>query len=358
MAYTTINKSTDYFNTKLYTGNGSTQSISSVGFQPDWVWFKNRSSSQNHRLFDAVRGAGKNLKSNDTTAEIDAGTGTSGQLRTFDSDGFSVGSDGSVNNNGENIVAWNWKAGTTGSGYTTGTGTAKAYSYSVNTTAGFSIVKYTGNGSAGQQIPHHLGAVPHFILLKPLDRADNWRVYHHKLDTSSPANYQLKLNVTNAKDSGSDVWNNTIPTSTYFTLGSNAGVVANDEDFIAYCFTEKTGYSKFGSYTANDQDYPNSPFIYTGFKPQFLLIKNIVDATSSSDWVITDNKRPGYNPTNKKIFANESQAEATDEIANLLSNGFKLDNSTTDLNYSTRTYIYAAFGQSLVGSNNVPCTAR
>ena len=353
MAYTTINKSADYFNTKLFTGNGSTQSITGVGFQPDWIWFKNRSSTQNHRLFDAVRGAGKNLVSNATSAEINAGTGTDGQLRTFDSDGFSVGSDGSVNNNGENIISWNWKAGTTGSGTSTGSGTGKAYSYSVNTTAGFSIVKYLGNGTAGHTIPHHLGAVPKMIMVKRIDSQNNWTVYH-AVQGNTHGSY---LDTTAAQVDSDAFWNDTTPTSSVFTLGNGASVNNSSGTYIAYCFAEKTGYSKCGKFIGNQN--ADGSFVYTGFKPQFIFFKQYTSiATASSDWVMTDIKRPGYNVANKKILANESTAESTSETVNFLSNGFKLDNSTTDLNYSTRTYIYWAFGQSLVGSNNVPCTAR
>ena len=166
----------------------------------------------------------------------------------------------------------------------------------------------------------------------------------------------MELDTTAAAQTSTQPWNDTAPTSSVFTVGNWSATNGSGRTYVAYCFAEKTGFSKFGSYVANDQDGSNSPFVYTGFKPKFLLIKNIVDSSASSDWVIADNKRPGYNIVNKKLFANESQSESSDEIANFLSNGFKLDNSTTDLNYSTRTYIYWAFGQSLVGSNNVPCT--
>ena len=178
MAYTTINKSTDYFNTKLYTGNQSTQNITGVGFQPDWVWIKQRADDNySHELFDAIRGVTKYMSSNETNAEATGAT----TLTAFDSDGFTLGSDTIVNKSGKTLVAWNWKAGTTGSGNTTGAGTAKSYSYSVNTTAGFSIVKYTGNGTSGQQIPHHLGAVPKMIIQKRLTSGAGWNTYHHAL---------------------------------------------------------------------------------------------------------------------------------------------------------------------------------
>ena len=348
MAYTTIDKSSLHYNTKLYTGTGSSNAVTGVGFQPDLCWIKNRGTTTATRVFDSVRTATKVLYTSETDAEATAAQG----LTAFGADGFTVGTSSAINGSSNNICSWNWKAGTTGSGTTTGTGTGKAYSYSVNTTAGFSIIKYLGNGNAGQQIPHHLGAVPHFIMLKPLDRTDNWRVYHHKQHDSSPANYQLKLNSTNAIDSGSDVWNDTIPTSTYFTLGSNAGVCANDENFIAYCFTEKVGYSKFGSYVGNGN--ASGTFVYTGFKPQFIIQKPL---STTQNWHLHDTKRPGYNVKNYNLSPNNTNAEADNEFIDILSNGFK-NRTSGVLNVANNTHVYIAFGQSIVGSNNVPCTAR
>ena len=171
MAYTTINKSTDYFNTKLYTGNGSTNAITGVGHQPDWTWIKVTNESGDHGLWDAVRGVSKRIQSNENSAE----TTTSG-VTAFGTDGFTMGSNSSYNGSGKPYVSWNWKAGTTGSGTTTGAGTGKAYSYSVNTTAGFSIVKFIGNGSAGHTIPHHLGAKADFVIIKGLASGRKWSV--------------------------------------------------------------------------------------------------------------------------------------------------------------------------------------
>ena len=348
MAYTTIDKSSLYFNTKLYTGTGSSNAITGVGFQPDFTWIKDRDATNNHSLYDSVRGVTKVLLSNATNAETTYAQG----LTAFGTDGFTVGTDSQNNTNGNDIVSWNWKAGTTGSGTTTGSGYGKAYSYSVNTTAGFSIIQYKGNGSAGQQIPHHLGVVPQCIILKPMDRTDNWRVYHVGTDTTSPGNYQLKLNSTAVRDSGSDVWNDTIPTSTYFTLGSNAGVCANDENFIAYCFTEKVGYSKFGSYVGNGN--AGGTFVYTGFKPQFIIQKPL---STTQNWQLHDTKRPGYNVKNYNLSPNNTNAEAENDFIDILSNGFK-NRTSGVLNVANNTHVYIAFGQSIVGSNNVPCTAR
>mgnify|MGYP003115492180 CR=1 FL=1 len=354
MAYTTIDDPTIYFNTKLFTGNGSTQSITGVGFQPDWVWFKNRSSSQNHRLFDAVRGAGKNIKSNGTQGEIDAGTGTDGQLRTFDSDGFSVGSDGSVNNSGENILAWNWKANGSGSSNTDGDITSTV---SANTTAGFSIVKYTGNGTGGSTIGHGLGSVPATILLKPLDRTDNWRVFHKGIDATAPEDFHLKLQSGAARADANDVWNDTAPTSSLFTVGANAGVVASGEDFIAYCFAEKQGYSKFGKYVGNGN--VDGTFVYTGFKPAWVLTKC---SDTTRNWQIRDNKINPFNVTESFLEANGTVAEQTDpgfSSIDLLSNGFKHRGVGGDTNVSGSDYIFMAFAESpFVSSSGVPTTAR
>jgi hypothetical protein len=351
MAYTTINKHTDHFNTKLYTGNGSTQSITGVGFQPDWTWIKSRGDTSNHRIYDGVRGATKVIYSNLTNVE---GTDTNG-LTSFDSDGFSLGTEGQSNGNGVNFASWNWKAGTTGSGTTGGSGTAKDYEYSVNTTAGFSIIKYKGNGTAGHTIPHHLGAVPKMIIVKCIESTHNWQVLHQGLATNSGTK-NLELNSTSAVLTDSTTWNNTAPTSTVFTLGSTnpTNQSSSNFNFVAYCFAEKTGYSKFGKYTGNGN--ADGPFIYTGFKPEFVIIKqtNAVD-----DWVSYDWKSNEYNQMEKTLRPHSNAAEInTNRSADFYSNGFKWRSSNGTMNESGASYIYMAFGQSLVGSNNVPCTAR
>ena len=353
MAYTTINKSTEHFNTKLYTGNGSTQSITGVGFQPDWVWIKSRSQAVNHYGFDAVRGATKGLSQNITNGES---TRDSTWFNSFDSDGFTIGSEANINNNSDTYASWNWKAGTTGSGTSTGSGTGKAYSYSVNTTAGFSIIKYKGNGTPGHTIPHHLGTTPDTIIAKRLSDANNWSVYHKDSFTSQAAPGVLYLNTTAGKANDVNVWGNSTVTidSTVFSLGDYEGTNYNDSDYIAYCFAEKTGYSKFGSYTGNGN--ANGPFIYTGFKPAWVMIKPTSYANS---WGIFDDKRPGYNVTKNRLEADGDGAENTNlDYFDFLSNGFKVRTSNGHPNTSSGTLIYMAFGQSLVGSNNVPCTAR
>jgi len=350
-----IDKPNLHFNTKLYTGNGGTNAITGVGFQPDMVWIKARSYNDDHTITDAVRGNTKVVYPNNTNAEATS----SSRITAFGTDGFTLGASGDVNSNTATYVNWSWKAGTTGSGTTTGTGTGKAYSYSVNTTAGISIVKYLGNGNAGQQIPHHLGAVPKMILLKPLDAADNWRVYHVGIDDTSPGDYHLQLQGTGVRVDNVDVWNDTIPTSTYFTLGSNSGVVANDQEFIAYCYAEKKGYSKFGRYFGNSN--ANGTFVYTGFRPAFIMIKGAVsgDGDAAQSWEIYDSKREGYNLDNDAISANNNGSEGTGDRIIMLSNGFKTIINSDGVNDNNSRYIYMAFAENpIVGSNNIPAVAR
>ena len=346
MAYTTINKSTDYFNTKLYTGTGSSNAITGVGFQPDFTWIKDRDATNNHSLYDAVRGVTKVILSNATNAETTYAQG----LTAFGTDGFTVGTDSQNNTNGNDICSWNWKAGTTGSGSTTGSGTSKTYNYSVNTTSRFSITKYTGNGNGGHTVPHSLGTTPTLIMAKELGASDYWRVYHPALT----ANHNLYLNTTHAQDSASDGYL-AAPNATNITFGgsSNTNTVNQDGiDYIAYCFADVAGYSKFGSYVGNN----NSTFVYTGFKPKFLLLKN---ASEANGWLVLDAERTTSNPMGAYVYANTTGAEGTVSYIDFLSNGFRLvSTSSVAVNKSGNTFIYAAFGQSLVGSNNIPCTAR
>ena len=344
MAYTTINKSGDYFNTKLYTGNGGTQTITGVGFQSDFTWFKSRSATNSHSLLDIVRGLGYALSSNLTGAQIPVAT------QTFNSDGYVLANDGgapSVNPNGVTTVAWNWKANGTGSANTDGTINSTV---SANTTAGFSIVKWTSTDTAGSTMGHGLGAIPKMIITKKLASGspDYWTTYNSTIGNTK----SIFLNDTGAMSGAStSYWNDTSPTSSVFSTGTyfNAG------DYIAYCFAEKQGYSKFGSYTGNGN--ADGTFVYTGFKPAFVIIKNT--STSGTNWVMFDNKRIGYNESNYYLRPNGNNAESTNIPLDILSNGFKIRTTAGDVNTSGNTYIYMAFAEApLVGSNNVPCTAR
>ena len=342
MAYTDIDKPEDYFNTVLYTGNGSTQSITGVGFQPDWVWIKDRTDgTSSHRLIDSVRGATKEIYSDLTNAE---NTDTNG-LTSFNSDGFSVGTTNGYNKNTDTFVSWNWLAGGTASSNTDGSITS---SVSANTDAGFSIVSYTGNATAGATVGHGLGSVPKMIITKGRSFADDWLCYNENLGNGK----YIILNKTNASASSTLPWNSTTPTSSVFTLGSSGTTNNNGGTIIAYCFAEKKGYSKMGSYVGNGST--DGTYIHLGFKPAWLMIKK-TDTTNS--WFIGDNKRDTDNQVEKELVANGSTAESTSGTLDFLSNGFKLTSTRSRVNTSGGTYIYMAFGQSLVGSNNVPCTA-
>ena len=337
MAYTTINKSGDYFNTKLYTGNGGTQSITGVGFQPDWCWIKNRETATGHRVIDAVRGNTKTIYTNATQGEETV----SNMITSFDSDGFSLGNDGGVNGNGNGTVSWNWKANGSGSANTDGSINSTV---SANTTSGFSIVSYTGTG-ANATVGHGLGTTPSMIIAKNRSATGNWRVYHKSLG----ANYLIQLDLTGAALDNT-TWNDTAPTSSVFSISSVADVNGSGNNIIAYCFAEKTGFSKFGSWTSNNN--ANGTFVYTGFAPSFVMLK---EHDGTNQWVMYDNKRPSYNQTSNALFANGTSAEATDLGIDILSNGYKIRATN---NQNTGNYIYMAFGQSLVGTNNIPCTAR
>ncbi len=352
MAYTTIDDPSAYFQTVLYTGNQTARSITNDGnsdLQPDWVWDKNRTTSgYHHNLYDSTRGTGKQLRSNTTDAEITQAQG----LTAFNSDGFSLGTDDSSNKTSSEYVAWQWKA----NGGTTSTlsGGISA-TVQANTTAGFSIVKFTASGN-NNQVEHGLGAVPHFIIAKGKDVSDNWFVYHKSI---GPNGY-IMLNQTSATDSpNSTVWRNIDPTSQYFYV-SSGGFNDDSTDVIAYCFAEKQGYSKFGSYTGNNN--ADGPFIYTGFKPAWVMIKR---TSGTENWVLWDNKRDPFNNFYHVLLPNASSAEDTSNagsggryVGDFLSNGFKLRN-THDTSNSSSDYIYMAFAESpFVSSEGVPTTAR
>ena len=343
MAYTTINKSTDYFNTKLYTGNGGTQAVTGVGFQPDWVWLKSRSDAYSHQLFDAVRGTTKLLTSEATDAEQ-----TISGVTAFGTDGFTVGSDAGSNGNTKTYVSWNWKAGT-GQGSANTDGSINTTYTSVNTTAGFSISKYTGTGS-NATVGHGLGVAPNMVLVKSLSGGGDWTSYHSVLGNTK----YMRLNSTNAVGTQSSYWNDTSPTSTVFSLGSAGDTNTNNGTHVAYCFAEKTGYSKFGSYVGNGSN--DGTFVYTGFKPAFVIVKR-TDATQS--WYLLDNKRNTFNPEDKYFKVDETSAEDTHTFFDFISNGFKTRGTGIGYNASGGSYIYMAFAEApLVGSNGVTAKAR
>jgi hypothetical protein len=344
MAYTTINKPSEYFNTVLYTGNATGRTISGVGFQPDWTWIKNRSDTSGHRVLDVVRGGTKELIANGTNAEI-----TEAQsLQSWNSDGFVLGTAAGVNANTDNFVSWNWLANGAGVSNTDGSITSTV---SANDTAGFSIVKYTGTGSAGN-VGHGLSTAPKVLINKALSSQD-WFVGHSSIGFTK----FLKLNETNAESTNSGIWNNIAPTTDHFTINSaNGNTNSTGVEYITYCFSEVKGFSKFGSYVGNGN--ADGPFIYTGMKPAFILIRSV----STTNWNMFDNKRSAYNVADETLWSNSADSEATVGTTygiDILSNGFKPRTVSSQVNNNNTVHIYMAFAEApLVGTNNIPATAR
>jgi len=331
-ASTTANK---YMDATLYTGNGTSVTVTNGGaMQPDWVWLKSRSSADQHNLIDVVRGAGNRLRTETTGAE-EATPGTF----TFNSNGFtSTTSNASFNGNGTTYVAWQWRA----SNATAVTNTAGSITSTVsaNTSAGFSVVTYTGNGSTGT-VGHGLGVAPSMIIWKGRNYAIDWAVYH----VSTGFGAKMYLNLTNASAADTTYMNNTAPTSSVFSIAANSWTNnSGAATYVAYCFAQVAGYSAFGSYTGNGST--DGPFVFTGFRPRWILIK--VSSGGTGSWLLYDTARNTYNVSQSILYPNLSNAEATTSSANLdiLSNGFKLRTSNADFNGNTYTYVYAAFAES------------
>ena len=322
---TASSQANKYFDAKLYTGTGSSLSVTGYGFSPDFVWIKERSGVADHALYDAVRGVQIQLESNTTTAETTETTG----LTALNSDGFTVGALAQVNTNTDTYVAWAWDANGAGSSNTDGTITSTV---SANTSAGFSIVTYTGTG-ANATVGHGLGVAPSMVIVKNRDAADAWQVYH-AANTAAPETDYLVLNTDAATADAADRWNDTLPTSTVFSIGNGVEVNTNTEKYVAYCFAEVAGYSKFGSYTGNGS--ADGTFVYTGFRPKFLLIKTNAE---SGDWQLWDSSRGSFNVNGPDLYPNSSAAEATVNAFDFLSNGFKMRIAASP------SYIYAAFAE-------------
>ncbi len=346
MAYTTIDDPTDYFNTKLYTGTGSSLALTGIGHQPDFVWIKPRNDVRGHHLFNSVIGVGKSLVSNEANDE----ESNAQTLTAFGSDGFTVGTSNDVNKANNTHVAWNWKAGGSASSNTDGSITSTV---SANTTSGFSIVSYTGTGSTGT-VGHGLGATPGMIIIKERNNATSWIVYHHK-NTSAPATDYLLLNSTQATDDYADYFNDTEPTSSVFTIDTAGDINGSSDTYIAYCFAEKKGFSKFGSYIGTGN--ADGPFIHLGFKPAFVMFKR---TDTTNNWHIGDNKRLNpYNPLSTQLYPNLNNAETEQADQDFLSNGFKIRTQNNFQNSSGGTYIYMAFAENpFVTSTGIPTTAR
>ena len=340
MAYTTIDDPSEFFNTVLWSGNSSTQSITGVGFQPDFVWLKSRTNSASHRLNDSNRGVNKQLASNSTDAESSFTT----MLTSFDSDGFTLGNNVGINGTGYTNVGWNWKAnGGTTSSNSDGTITSTVQA---NTTAGFSIVTFTGT-STNVTTGHGLNQAPEIFFAKSrVSNSTNWNTYTSVIDGSLD---YLFLNSTDAAGNAS----NSLPTSSVLYTNQT-------DSSVAYCFHSVKGYSKIGKYTGNGN--ADGTFVYTGFKPAWIMIHRT--DSSGENWQMFDNKRDGFNngsSSNKMLKANVSETEDSNSTGflDLLSNGFKVRESAARHNASGGTYIYMAFAEHpFVSSKGVPVTAR
>ena len=348
MAYTTIDDPSAYFHTQLYTGTGSELSITnganSGDFKPDWIWIKQRNAgSTDHGMFDSSRGVTKNLKTNASDAES-----TEAQsVKTFNTDGFTLGTSGDYNGSSDTHVAFQWKS--QGGNTVSNSDGSITSTVQANTTAGFSIVTYTGTG-ANATVGHGLGVAPKAVIIKSLSATYEWRSYFSPIG----AGKYMVLNETYAQATGSNFMNDTAPTSSVFTVGTGSKVNSDGETYIAYCFTEKQGYSKFSSFTGNGNN--DGPMVFCGLKPSFLMIKETV---SGGGWGIWDNKRTPTNPMTIRLLANTSGADDTsnDNAVDFLSNGFKMRTSSGGFNQASTEIIYMAFGETFVSSKGVPTTA-
>jgi hypothetical protein len=356
MAYTQVDKSGSHFKAKIWDGNSSTQAITGIGFQPDFVWGKQRSGTQNNQLQDAIRGANNILISNSTAAA----TSDTDIINSFDSDGFTLGYQDQLNDTGATYVGWNWKANGVGSANSDGTITT-TYT-SANTASGFSIIKYTGTG-ANATIGHGLGTAPNFFIIKRTDTSGfNWFCYHDDPVYMGAGKFIL-LDSTTAAQSSTSIWQNTAPTSSVINLGSDGGVNASGGEYICYAFSNRSGHLKVGRYTGHTVGNADRyPFLNCGFKPSFLLVRS---SSLALNWTIWDDARGIINPNWNYIYPNLNQAGtnlgygvAGSYAMDFVSNGVKIMNTDSKFNQGGQYYMYLAIGQTLVGSNNIPCTAR
>ena len=344
-----IDKPNLHFDGKIYLGSSSAVTVTGLGFQPDLVWVKDRQNANNHVWVDVVRGAGKFHQSNLPNAEVN---NSSQSISAFTSDGFTTGTANPANEQAsttKGFMSWNWKAGNSaGSSNSDGSITSTV---SANTTAGFSIVSFTGTGANGT-VGHGLGAVPKMIIQKNRSISAAWSVWHGSF-TGAQVIY---LNETGAVGSNTSSWNSTVPTASVFSVGTGSYPNGSGNGQIYYVFAEKKGFSKFGNYTGNGSS-GNPVYIYTGFKPAFVMVKN----TSQADgWFVHDDKREGYNDDNEYLFANLNNVEGSNvNRIRFFSNGFSVPTTDKSHNVSGNGYIYMAFAKNpLVGSNNVPAVAR
>jgi hypothetical protein len=348
MAYSTITKPGDYFNTLLYTATG-VQSVTGAGFQPDMSWVKARSTTSSHYIADAVRGSTKTIKPNATDAE-----GTIDLITSFDSDGVTLGS---ANwSDSRTAVIWNWLGANASSSNTDGSITSTV---SANTTSGFSIVSYTGNGTAGATVGHGLNQAPEFVLTKARnDGVSSWGGYHVGTDLTAPEDYVVQIDSSGARIDAVGMFNDTAPTSSVCTLGSATYSNHSSNPMIMYCFHSVKGYSKFGSYTGNGN--VDGTFVYLGFKPAMVILKRTDGGVAN--WQLNDSARDTFNVVNKRLAPNASDAEATNfNFGDFLSNGFKIRQTDQTWNISGGNYIYMAFAENPLVANTgggIPATAR
>ena len=353
MSYSTIDNPELHFQCKTYTGTGSSQAITLDGdenMQPDFVWIKNRSDAYDHVLFDVVRGVTKNLHSNETDAEV-----TEAQtLTAFNTDGFTVGTDGKVNASSNNMISWNWKMGTTSGITTNGSTTITPSSYSFNSTAGVSISQYTGNGTAGAKLAHGIGGEPDMFWVKQINGGNPWVVYFKSLGNTKV----MYLNTNGASATRSNAWNDTSPDSVNITLGQGGGDINYDSSRNYLCFAMRNivGFSRAGSYTGNGN--ADGPMLFTGFSPAWIMCKK--SSASGDSWTILDNKRDTFNVADARLFSDQNAAESTStDVGDFVSNGFKIRTTAGTWNDDGGTYVYLAFAESpFVNSNGVPNNAR
>ena len=347
MAYSINGK--DHFSTKLWTGTGAENAITGVGFRPDFVWIKQRDYTRNHNLFDIVRGVTKRIYSDDTSPEDTVAQ----TLKSFDSDGFTLGTDTSNNANTGTYLAHNWKAGNSQGSANTDGSINTTYT-SVNTTAGFSISQYTGTGS-NATIGHGLTKPPKMIIIKSTTHSEQWVIGHSNMDDNTADSWDYYINFTSGvREDASDRWQDTLPTSSVFSLGTESQVNGSGKTYIAYCWSEIPGYSRFGMYFGNAST--DGPMVNCGFKPAWVLVRNV---SATNNWFVQDSKRLGRNFNNHLTKPNSNGADDTGCHIDILSNGFKVRSSSANNNGSGNYMIYAAFAEApLVGSNNIPCNAR
>lgn len=341
-----IDKPNLHFTTTLYTGNGTTDRAVTVGFQPDWIWCKERSATESHMLHDVHMNAGDYIRTN--TAD---GLSNSGEMfKSITSTGFTVGTRGEVNQNSQTYANWSWKGGGTPSANNVG---STASSVSVNTTSGFSVVTWTGTGSA-TTVGHGLGATPELIIIKNKTDSVNWMLFHRSMIAPGATNKEFfELNATAGLQANGSATTFTSTSNTTFGVGTDNKLNGSGDAMVAYVFAPKKGFSKFGKYTGNGN--ADGTFVYTGFKPAFVIQKQ----QATRDWTLIDNTRSPFNAMDDRVTVNTSTAEVTNNATDFVSNGFKCRGTETNTNESGGTYLYWAFAENpIVGSNNVPAVAR